>query len=164
MVNTLAIDLGTTTGYAYNIGENFSYGHWLLASPREVRQWGLTRLSRRRDPRPQRLCDSILKLPIVPDLICFEDVAFASSTFQVQLWSALRTSLWMCLSDAVRFDCIAVQSLKKFACYGGAKKEAMREALAQKHPGIYNERMTDDEVDAAWIWLWAKQNLSRTQL
>lgn len=163
-MNILALDLGTSTGYAYNIVEKLSYGHWLLATDKEVRQWGKERLTRRRDPRPQRLCDNILQLPLVPDLIVFEDVMFASSTLQVQLWSALRTSLWMCLGDAVRFDCIAVQSLKKFACRGGADKIAMKDALYTQHKEIFRPSMTGDEVDAVWIWLWAKQNLSRTKL
>lgn len=163
-MNILALDLGTSTGYAYNIVEKLSYGHWLLATDKEVRQWGKERLTRRRDPRPQRLCDNILQLPLVPDLIVFEDVMFASSTLQVQLWSALRTSLWMCLGDAVRFDCVPVQTLKKFACHGHAKKSEMRAALDRVFMAWVNVKLTEDEVDAIWIWQWAQYNLSRTKL
>lgn len=155
-MNALAIDLGTHCGFAYNIGVDFCYGHWDLATPREVREWGHQRLTRRRDPRPQRLCDRVLQLPFVPDLILFEDVQFASSLLQVQLWSALRTSLWMCLGDNVRFDCLSVQSLKKFACRGGADKVAMRNALCKKHPERYRPTMTDDEIDAIWLWIWSR--------
>lgn len=163
-MNTLAIDLGTHCGFAYNLDNIFEYGHWDLATEKEVRAWGKERLTRRRDPRPRRLCDRVLKLSFMPDLVVFEDVQFASSLLQVQLWSALRTSLWMCLGDVVRFDCIPVQSLKKFACRGGADKKAMRIALAVQHPEIYSAKMTEDEVDASWVWLWAKQNLSRIKI
>lgn len=159
----LALDLGTHCGFAYNVGEGFTYSHWDLATAKEVRAWGKERLTRRRDPRPQRLCDRVLRLPL-PELIVFEDVQFASSLLQVQLWSSLRTSLWMCLGDAVRFDCVPVQTLKKFACRGGADKKAMRIALAVQHPEIFSTNMTEDEVDAVWIWFWAKQNLSRAKI
>lgn len=163
-MNALAVDIGTHCGFAYNIGESFHYGHWDLATAKEVRAWGKERLPRRRDPRPRRLCDKVLALSFIPDLLVFEDVSFMTSVFQSQLWASLRTSLWLCLEDVVIFDCVPVQSLKRFACYGGAKKDAMREALAKKHPEIYSAKMTEDEVDAVWVWLWAKQNLSRMNL
>lgn len=157
----LALDLGSHTGYCYNRDGVLYHGHWDLATAREVREWGKQRLTRRRDPRPQRLCDAILSLNFVPDLIVFEDVNFASSVFQVQLWASLRTSLWMCLGDAVRFDCVAVQSLKKFACRGQATKDEMRAALDRADKSWDGVTLTEDEVDAIWIWRWAKQNLSR---
>lgn len=163
MKDTLAIDIGTHCGYAYNRGEEFFYGHWDLATKKEITNWGIQRLTRRRDPRPSRLCNEVAKLGPF-DWLIFEDITFSSSTYAVQMWASLRTSLWMCLGDTVRFDCVPVQSLKKFACYGNAKKSAMRVALAKKHPELYISSMTEDEIDAVWIWLWAKQNLSRMKL
>lgn len=161
----LALDLGTDTGYASGDieGTHFTMGTWKLATAKEVRAWRKQRLTRRRDPRPQRLCELILKKVPVPDLIVFEDVMFASSTFQVQLWSALRTSLWMCLGDSVKFDCVPVSTLKKFATdNGAAKKEDMARAF------ILNEGMRggydDNAIDAYFIFKWAKQNLSRMTL
>lgn len=162
-MNILALDLGTDTGYAFGNPEksNFQMGTWKLATAKEVRAWGKERLTRRRDPRPQRLCNLILSNHLIPDLIVFEDVMFASSTLQVQLWSALRTSLWMCLGDSVRFDCVPVSTLKKFATgNGAAKKEDMAKAFRRDGGGEHS----DDAIDAYFIWKWAKQNLSRMKL
>lgn len=166
-MNILALDLGTDTGYASGdvSGLNFSIGSWKLATAKEIRQWGSERLTRRRDPRPQRLCEKILAMPHVPDLIVFEDIMFASSTLQVQLWSALRTSLWMCLGNEVRFDCVPVTTLKKFATgSGAATKEQMKHVFihheTDRPAGLYD----DDAIDAYFIWKWAKHNLSRVKL
>lgn len=164
----LALDLGTDTGYAAGdtSGTHFSMGTWKLATAKEVRAWGKQRLTRRRDPRPQRLCDNILKMPRLPDLIVFEDVMFASSTLQVQLWSALRTSLWMCLGDSVKFDCVPVATLKKFATgNGAAKKYDMARAFARDEKIGSDSLLYDDNaIDAYFVWKWAKQNLSRMTL
>lgn len=160
----LALDLGTSTGYAVGDadGKHFTMGHWELATSKEVKEWGKQRLTRRRDPRPQRLCDHILKLHYLPDLVVFEDVQFASSTLQVQLWSALRTSVWMCLGSIVKFDCVPVATLKKFATGNGhAKKEDMRISFIEQE-GAWG--YTDDAIDAYFIWKWAKQNLSRMKI
>jgi hypothetical protein len=163
-LNILALDLGTSTGYAAGDtdGKHFTMGSWKLATPKEVREWGKQRLTRRRDPRPQRLCDQILKLYYIPDLVVFEDVQFASSTLAVQLWSSLRTGIWMCLGGAVKFDCVPVATLKKFATgAGNATKQDMEAAFAWEPPkGVYS----DDAIDAYFIWKWAKQNLSRMKL
>lgn len=168
-MNILALDLGTDTGYVAGDTESnqFIVGTWKLATKKEITQWGKQRLTRRRDPRPGRLCGFITSQILCsskysPDIIVFEDVQFSSSTYQTQLWSALRTSVWMCLNDVVKFECVSVKTLKAFACHGGADKAAMRDALNIKHPEMHGEEMSDDEVDATWIWLWAKQNLSRT--
>lgn len=163
-MHILALDLGTDTGYASGdiSGVNFSIGSWKLATAKEIRQWGKERLTRRRDPRPQRLCEKILAMPLVPDLIVFEDVMFASSTLQVQLWSALRTSLWMCLGNEVRFDCVPVTTLKMFATGNGwAKKPDMARAFLNEG---FAAGHNDDEIDAYFIWKWAKQNLSRVKI
>lgn len=157
----LALDLGTDTGYAAGNteGGEFTMGTWKLATAKEVREWGKQRLTRRRDPRPKRLCNFINSRILsswVPDLIVFEDVQFSSSTYQTQLWASLRAGVWMCFSDCIKFDCLPVQSLKKLACHGGADKAAMRESLKNKHPEKYRSQMTDDEVDAVWLWVWAK--------
>lgn len=160
----LALDLGTDTGYVAGDTERSTMimGTWKLATAKEVREWGKQRLTRRRDPRPRRLCDQILSLKWMPDLIVFEDVQFASSTYQTQLWASLRTGVWTCFGDAVNFDCVPVGTLKKFATGNGkADKEDMAASFAWEGPrGIYD----DNAIDAYFVFKWAKQNLSRAKL
>lgn len=139
-------------------------GTWKLATAAEVRDWGKQRLTRRRDPRPRRLCEFILSRVPFPDLIVFEDVQFASSTLQVQLWSSLRTAVWTCFGEDVKFDCVPVGTLKKFATgNGAAKKEGMARAF-ERLTGMTSAVYTDDAIDAYFIWKWAKQNLSRMKV
>lgn len=172
-MNILALDLGTDTGYAAGDTESLQFGSthgifvmgtWKLATDKEVRAWGKERLTRRRDPRPKRLCDKIISLKWLPDLIVFEDVQFASSTYQTQLWASLRTGVWTCFGDCVKFDCVPVATLKKFATgSGAAKKEDMARSFARH--GIAGASLSDDNaIDAFFIWRWAKQNLSRMKV
>lgn len=159
----LALDLGTNTGYAAGDteGSEFTMGTWKLATGKEVTQWGKERLTRRRDPRPQRLCDNILKLKSIPDIVVFEDVQFATSTYQTQLWSALRTGVWMCLSGVVKFECVPVATLKKFATGNGAATKYHMECDFILKEGGRGGTYDDNAIDAYFIWQWAKQNLSR---
>lgn len=161
----LSLDLGTDTGYAFGDteGTKFEMGTWKLATAREIRAWGKERLTRRRDPRPRRLCEQILALKFWPDLIVFEDVQFASSTYQTQLWASLRTGVWTCFGDEVSFDCVPVATLKKFATGNGSANKAQMETafLAQGGLGC---RFDDNAIDAYFVWKWAKQNLSRAKI
>lgn len=164
-MNILALDLGTDTGYAFGDtdGSAFIMGTWKLATAKEVSAWGKQRITRRRDPRPRRLCDKIMSRVWVPDLIVFEDVQFASSTYQTQLWASLRTGVWTCFGDCVKFDCVSVGTLKKFATgNGSAKKEDMARAFMKQ--GGWLGEYDDNAIDAYFIWKWAKQNLGRTKL
>lgn len=166
-MNILALDLGTDTGYAAGdtLSSTFTMGTWKLATVKEVREWGKQRLTRRRDPRPKRLCDKIVSLKWIPDLIVFEDVQFASSTYQTQLWASLRTSIWTCFNDAVNFDCVPVATLKKFATgNGAAKKEDMAAAFAWEKITNDAGQYDDNAIDAYFVWKWAKQNLSRMKV
>jgi len=161
-MNILGLDLGTKIGYAYNIGGGFYCGTWALATPAEIRAAGKDRSNRRNDPRTRKLCELLSGLPEF-DVVVFEDVQFASSTYQVQLWAGLRSAVNLC-AHAKYFDCVPVQTLKKFAACGNATKTIMGDALKQKHPEIWDPNLGEDAIDAAWVWLWAKQNLSRMKL
>lgn len=167
-MNILALDIGTKTGYAFDNGvfatklSPIQCGTWTLATPREITQFGKERLNRRRDPRVLRLQQNLRVFS--PDIVVFEDVQFASSTYQVQLWSALRAAIWLTF-PACLIDCVPVATLKRFATdHGGATKPMMAAALRRKHPSIWTAALDDNAVDAAWLWLWAKQNLGRAQL
>lgn len=160
-MNILALDLGTHTGFAYNRGEEFNCGTWDLATDREIRQWGRERKTRTEDPRVERLCKKLAVFVVPWDLVVFEDVQFSTYTLQTQLWSALRSSVWLC-SNADRFDCVPVGTLKKFAGAGNADKKAMSRFLQAQHPGLWKlTGNNDNTIDAVWAWLWAKHTFAR---
>lgn len=160
MKDVLAIDLGTSTGWCYNRGNTTFQGSWTLATAREIGEWGRNRLRRRKDPRIERLCKHLDSLGSF-DMVVFEDVEFGSTVFQAHLWAGLRSSVWLCAKAAIT-ECVPVGTLKKFATGNGhATKGSMFRALERQHPnlagGLANN---DDAVDAAWLWVWAKERLS----
>lgn len=156
------IDIGTSTGYAYNDGIHFQAGSWSLASAAEIKQWGKERLTRRRDPRVERLCENLTRLPHF-DVIVIEDVQFASYRKQAQLWPALRSAVWLC-GKATVFEAVDVKTLKKFAIHGNADKLGMSNALKRQYPELWRAEYSDDAIDAIWIYLWAHKNLARMKL
>src|SRR6266508_3472832 len=120
-MNILGIDLGTKTGYCYNSGNELCAGTWQLATPKEVKEWGKSR--RKEDFRVCRLFEKLMAIAPGLDAIVFEDVVFATTTYQVQLWAGFRTVVWMlnCLNDyKIEIDCVPVGTLKKFATGNGA--------------------------------------------
>ena len=186
-MNILALDLGTTTGWAALDTEADPQlqriGSVRLASAEEIKQWGLRRIDRRQDPRPLRLYDH-LAARLKPDIIIFEDVEFQTYTKQTQLWSSLRTAVWFYARNVNALcECVPVSVLKKFATgHGGATKAMMVSALVRRFPNRFSRakvnQMTvlenqpgshaivqdDNAVDAAWLALWAQQHLGRIKL
>lgn len=174
-MNILGLDLGTNTGYAFNHGEHFECGTWTLALPKEIKIWGTDRSRRRCDPRIRRLH---VKLVMLQDKhqfgrVVFEDVQFASTTYQAQLWSSLRAAVWLSFPSEI-IECVPVGTLKVFAAgHGSAPKEIMGKALLQKDSRFYNNgrgiaygpdetQLDDNAVDAVWLHRWASTNLSRS--
>jgi len=164
-MNILALDYGTKTGYCFGSDlSNMVCGTWTLATPREVTEWGKTRRTRTCDPRMARLATYLRQFPLA-DTVVFEDVQFASSTYQVQIWASLRAVAWLDYPETTRFECVPVATLKKFATGSGvATKERMWQALvAAGHAKPASGMLWDDNtVDAIWIWLWARQTFSRS--
>lgn len=162
-MNVIALDLGTTTGYACNVDDAHFYGEILLATPKELREQTKTRGNRRGDLRVERLFWWLRYSGTQwrPQVVVFEDVQFASSTYQTQLWSSLRTAVWLAFSrsySAPIIDCVPVQTLKKFATgAGGADKAAMIVA-ARLAPGKFDIRpkLSDNEADALALHKWAQ--------
>ncbi len=159
----LAVDLGTKTGLAWN------FGHWpqastlKLATPEEVKKWTRERWDRRCDPRIYRL-HRFLADSVLPDLVVFEDVQFQTYTKQTQLWSSLRTALWLAFDKRAVIECVPVTVLKKFATgSGAADKAAMRKALFTQYP-VTRPDLDDNAVDALWILKWAEKNLGRMKV
>lgn len=158
----LALDLGTNTGFAYeHDGKEQMAGTWGLATPKEVKAWGINRLRRRCDPRVERLSNLIKRCPR-PDMIVFEDVQFSSSTYQTQLWASLRGAVWLTSVDLrTRIDCVPTGTLKQFATgSGNATKEMMLAAAERAEPGRFMG-LDDNAVDAYWILKWAQKHLTR---
>lgn len=157
----LAVDLGTKCGIAHNCGGAIVADTYHLSTAAEVTAWGKTRLTRRCDPRISRLQKILCGIP-KPDVAVFEDVQFSSYTLQCQLWSSLRTVLWLTLGNSCVLECVPVSTLKLFATgHGGATKEMMQRALVKKHPEVYNPSLDDNAIDALWILKWAQSNLAR---
>ena len=159
-MKVLALDLGTDTGFAYGDSRNPvpEVGHWTLASKKEITDWGKNRMARRSDPRIFRLHLQVQNF--APDLVIFEDVQFQTYTYQTQLWASLRAAVW-CAFPRTLFECVPVVTLKKFATgHGFADKEKMMNALLKLSPAFNRATLTDDEADAAWLWLWAKKHVS----
>lgn len=166
----LGIDLGTKTGFALSSNGVLSKcGTWVLSSPKEISYARRLRLDRRADPRFLRLHDNLLNIHLISsiDYVVFEDVQFAVSVMQAQLWSSLRAAVWMLTRHGVQVDCVPVGTLKKFATgSGSADKAAMATALVKRDPRFSNvggvvrdsktkETLTDDAVDAIWLTRWA---------
>jgi hypothetical protein len=185
-MNILALDLGTNTGFAYNDGDRFVCGTWLLASDKELRAQKKVRGDRTTDCRVRALFHQLRKMYIGCnfDWVVFEDVQFSSSTMQTQLWSSLRAAVWLAAAPdswAMHppvIECVPTGTLKKFAGHGSATKEMMGLFLCRAdnrfcrigkiNPKFFFRKsedqlqpVDDNAIDAVWLHRWAQHNLSR---
>lgn len=161
-MNVLALDLGTTTGWAAT-GERFGahYGELLLATPKQLKAQAAERGNRRADVRVETLFWWLkdIESKWQPKLVVFEDVQFRSSTYQTQLWSALRAAVWLAFSRSYLcpfIDCVNVKTLKKFSTgSGNADKAAMIAAARLTKTFQVLPKLTDNEADAILLHEWA---------
>jgi Holliday junction resolvasome RuvABC endonuclease subunit len=166
MKRILALDLGTSMGAAFNFPADHpptAITH-ILGTAKEIAEWGKTRFNRRLDPRVTRMFTWVWQALTTRgyDILIFEDVCFSSSTQQTQLWSSFRGALWCAASmvPRVSVECVHTGTLKKFATgHGGATKEMMASSLYRLSPQWKSANLSDDAVDALWLWQWAKQHL-----
>jgi hypothetical protein len=175
MSSILALDLGTTTGYArWDFDRVFTMSiSW--ATPKEVTAWKRKRLTRRGDPRVLRFYDW-LDLEIRRENashIVFEDVEFCSQTYQCQLWTSFRTCVWLVAHlRGCQVEAVPVGTLKKFATgTGAATKQAMALALIKSSGGqfqwdrskqavfdtVTKKYLDDNAIDALWLYSWAQE-------
>lgn len=179
MISILALDLGTTMGWATGGGALDSLhdcGALLLGSAKEVAANRKARMDRRLDPRIPRLYRWLeMKYEAAAfDWIAFEDVEFATSRMQAQLWSSYRATVWLFASQRhIQVECCPVATLKKFGCgHGGATKDMMAAGLVRKDMRFLtvngkvnfvghesNFFLTDDGVDAVHLLKWAQSVL-----
>ena len=180
-LKTLTLDLGTRTGWAIvevpifpDVAAILRSGTLLLATDEELQAQREAGKERTLDIRFVRLLSFIQRQVQEENLqrIVFEDVQFASTQMQAQLWAGLRAAIWAVAAERqLEVFCVPVGTLKVFATgTGNAKKPDMARALAEADPGIYlltDETLTtktnpphkldDNEVDALWL---AKFNLA----
>lgn len=145
-MNTLALDLGTNTGFAVLKSEEpcFSLsGTWHLASEKELQNARKSGLERRLDIRFQtllRLVQEIIEEFRIERVI-FEDVLFCSTQAQAQLWARLSAAVWAAVLSSnkpIDVQCVPVQTLKIFATQrGNADKNLMIESLFLKYRDLF---------------------------
>lgn len=178
----LSLDLGTNTGWAVGQdGKLVDCGTWKLATAKEIKVAGLTRMNRRLDPRIPALWGNLFMTEFsghALDWIVFEDVQFSSSTQQTQLWSSFRGVVWTFASvhHAIKVECLPTGKLKLFgAGHGGATKEMMAahlltgsdprffldatSSLVQFTGGNGTKILDDNAVDAVHLLHWAMKTL-----
>lgn len=172
----LALDLGTTTGWALRVGEQLHAGSTVLATEKVLSQQRKVRGDRRGDCRITALWEFIedTEETCGPfDAIVFEDVQFVRSTAQAHLWASFRTVIWLYgYMHELPVECLATGKLKIFATgCGSATKEMMAGWLVKKYPDVANVydgalRLVDNDailddnaVDAIHLLLWAEKVL-----
>jgi Holliday junction resolvasome RuvABC endonuclease subunit len=164
---SLALDLGTLTGWALLAGQvMIESGTERLASEHELRQQRRGGRERTLDVRFSRLLHFInRKLAAGATRIIYEDLLFASTTAQTQLWASLRAAIWIkAETSGIIVHCLPASSLKKYATGSGrAQKGDMAHALTKAEPERYQPDQTsgslvengrpldDNEVDAIWL-------------
>ncbi len=165
---TLVLDLGTDTGWACLAGgQLLKSGTIQLATDDELEVQRREGKERTLDVRfvrlyqflNQHLADGVTR-------VVFEDVEFASTRMQSQLWASLRSAIWAAalLHPQLNVCVLPVATLKHFATGNGhVRKPQMAEALAVRQPQDYtlvNEgklqksdgNLADhNEVDALWL-------------
>lgn len=172
----LALDLGTTTGWAIRLNGKLRAGSVLLATEKQLAAQRKVRGDRRNDCRIRALWNFIEDMDESAgpfDAIVFEDVQFVRSTAQAHLWASFRTVIWLyAYQNDLLTECLATGKLKIFATgAGSATKEMMAAALARNHPdkvGFYacalrlldtDTILDDNAVDAIHLLLWAEKTL-----
>lgn len=172
----LALDLGTTTGWAYRTPQGLRAGSIVLMGTKALKEQAAKRLDRRQDGRILRFWDHLQVVctanPI--DWLVFEDVQFAKSRMQAHLWAGFRSVVWLVAHQrGLQVECLSTDRLKRFATGNGcATKEAMAAWLPRKCKDVRffdgatrlvdgNEILDDNAVDATHLLLWAESVLRK---
>ena len=164
---TLALDLGTHTGWAIlEGGEIVESGTLHLATEAELAAQRREGKERSLDLRFLRFLAFINgKLAGQVDRVIFEDVTFVRSTMQGQLWASFRTAIWAAAATkSFSILCVHPGTIKAFATgHGGSGKPEMAQALIGSEPGTSpgaggigairkdGAAMDDNEIDAIWL-------------
>ncbi len=177
-MNLLAIDIGTSCGWAFSDGLIVQAGTWHLISDKERKQQKAARMNRRCDIRIPRLWREIDRVHESTPLnwIFFEDVQFVRSSMQAHLWAGLRSVLWLYAEQhGIQIECLPVGTLKAYGSgHGGADKDAMARAAATRYPDLVEIRnkklvlrltgaeLDDNAIDAIHLLKWGLQITTRS--
>ncbi len=147
---TLALDLGTKTGWALrnSLGEITSGTMNVTISAAEMKaagdDWG-----RNEDPRFIRLwahIDGLVRAAGVTKIV-FEDVLFSEYTYQTQLWATFRAAVWAqkLSRPTLAFGCLNTATLKLVSTgHGGATKAMMAAHLVLRYPESFRKLAKPD--------------------
>jgi hypothetical protein len=172
-MKTLTLDLGTDTGWALMDGpEIVKSGTLHLASDAELEIQRREGKDRTLDVRFVRFYRFVGEHALGGvHRIVFEDVGFASTRMQTQLWASLRCAIWMValMHPELAIYAVPVGTLKQFGAGNvRAKKADMAKALANHSSRLYvsdgngtiikpnGNVADDDEVDALWLVLYTR--------
>ncbi len=147
MTAILALDLGSTTGFAYAAPGVFASGEWKLDVGRHVS------LGARANELKRKI--NQLHQTVQVHEVWYEAVEFASTTYAAQLYGAFLGSVqgW-CEEQGVPFRGVAVAALKKYATYrGNATKEDM--VIAARSFGYDVPAANHNEADALCLLHYA---------
>ena len=161
----VGLDLGTVTGIAVSTPAGISARSIRLASARALKDHDRTT----EDPRFEALV-AILRTELEPYrghnvVVAWEDVQFASTLYQIQLWTTLRSAVWVVCTEfgVTSRMSVPVGALKKFATgSGAAKKDAMLRAAVARGLVPADTGLDDNAIDALWVALWAKTLWGKT--
>lgn len=158
-LTVIGLDLGTKTGICILRAGSLTAFTATLATTREIADMARGT----DDPRFRRLWTKLrdrLCLTRTPRIVvAWEDVQFASTPYQFQLWNVLRCAVWAAIEEhgtPITRKSVPVPTLKKFATgSGAADKTRMRTALGLLQPLL--PTWDDNTIDAVWVARWAWQ-------
>jgi hypothetical protein len=161
-MSILALDLGAKTGWCFGSHpDRLTVKTIQLAKPSVIRKLG--KEMRNYDPRIVSLYEEIAFLREPISHIVFEDVQFATTTYQVQLWASLRGAVWIGKHARINHQSLEIKgvpvgTIKKFATgNGAADKQAMRQSAEEK--GLDCSGLDDNAIDAWHLWCYSWKEL-----
>lgn len=145
----LALDLGTTTGWAFYSGlPRWLHGAWKLA-PKKHEDSGM---------RLVKLQNSLEQFKTL-DLIVYEEISFAQKGSAAVVYGELLGTLKLyAKANNIRYTGVPVGTIKKHATgKGNAGKDAMIDAANKKFTFLQEPlgKKDHDIADALWILDWA---------
>lgn len=138
----LALDIGTTIGWACKDGDRLTSGIWDLSGRTSIHK-GYRYVSL------WNKLESFKQIRGVPDFLVYERPGnlFGNARKVLPAIQGI-IELWALLNEVDVSDC-GLSEVKKHACKGNAKKEDMMKAAKIKWPSKVFQ--THDECDAFWL-------------
>jgi len=153
----LALDLGTTTGWAFSADGSTDYGLWNL-QPSRHEDAGM-RWFKLRNSLNELFGNGDL------DLVVYEEVAAHKGTAAAHIYGGLVAHLqYWCSEHNIRYTGVPVGTIKKHATgKGNSGKQAMIDAANKKFAFLQEPlgEKDDDIADALWILDWAIQEYGK---